>query len=46
LAVQILAAFDPQLSLAFQAHKDQMEEAVLKKAAGLTKEWPNQYDQH
>lgn len=44
LAVQILAAFDSQLSLAFQAHKDQMEEAVLKKAAGLTKDWPNEYD--
>lgn len=44
LAVQILAAFDPQISLAFQAHKDQMEETVLKKAAGLSKEWPNQFD--
>ena len=44
LAVNILAAFNKDTAKKLQAYKDSLKDTVLKKAASLTKDWPNEFD--
>ena len=44
LAVSIIAAFDEEVSKKLQAYKNSLSDAVLKKAANLTTDWPNEFD--